>query len=189
MFGLSTWNKFVIIVIVLMLLFSAFLLTGQWKELGKLFYPLPYREDIFRYSRQFDLDPYFIAAVMRVESRYYSKALSKRGARGLMQLMPETARWVAGQMNIEYNDELLYQPDYNIQLGCWYLANLLVEFQGNFAAVLAAYNGGRGRVARWLDEGTWDGRLESTADIPFPETRTFVDRVWRDYQIYRHIYN
>jgi len=188
MLDLRPWYKVLTVLLIVLVLFVVLIASGQWKGLGKIFYPLPYRQDIFRYSKQFQLDPYFVSAVIRVESRFFSEARSKRGARGLMQLMPETARWIAGQMNIEYRSELLSQPRYNIMLGCWYLANLMAEFDGNPVAVLAAYNGGRGRVARWLEEGIWDGQLQTIENIPFAETSQFVERVWRDYRIYRRLY-
>lgn len=188
MFDLRPLHKLIAIILLMMVLLGVLAVSGWWKEVGKVIYPLPYRQEIFRYSKQFELDPYFVAAVIRVESRFFSVAESRRGAKGLMQLMPETARWVAQQMNLEYRPELLEDPQYNIRLGCWYLSNLLAQFDGNPFLVLAAYNGGRGRVTRWLEEGVWDGQLSTSDNIPFPETRDFVQRVWRDYQIYSRLY-
>lgn len=188
MIDLSRWSKALVVFFIVILLVAFLFFSGSWKWFAKLLYPLPYKEHVFRYSRQFDLDPYFVMAVMRVESRFYANAHSKRGARGLMQLMPDTARWIAEQMQVDYRGEMLTDPRYNIMLGCWYLANLRAEFQNNLAATLAAYNGGRGRVRRWLDENIWDGKLETIERIPFPETRRFVERVSRDYRIYKMLY-
>lgn len=154
----------------------------------RLFYPFPYRDSILRHSREFNLDPNLVVAVIRVESKFRITAESPRGAKGLMQLMPDTARWAAEQMGIEYSEGDLFDPDYNITVGCWYLANLLHEFKGNLPAALAAYNGGRGNVRDWLAQGIWQGSLEEIERIPFKETRDFVFRVLHDYRVYSALY-
>jgi soluble lytic murein transglycosylase len=76
---------------------------------------------------------------------------------------------------------MLFDPEVNIRFGTWYLSNLAKEFDGNLVLVIASYNGGRGQVSRWLEQGTWSGRYEDRADIPFAETRLFLFKVWRTY--------
>lgn len=94
-------------------------------------YPVYYRESIVRWSAAHGLDPWLVAAVVRVESNFRPLATSPRGARGLMQLLPETARWVSGRMGEErFFEDLLYDPETNVRLGTWYLADLLREFDG-----------------------------------------------------------
>ncbi|NLC77073.1 MAG: lytic transglycosylase domain-containing protein [Clostridia bacterium] len=156
--------------------------------LWRVFYPLPYRDTIFAQAEAAGVDPYLVMAVIRVESKFRPKALSVRGAKGLMQLMPETARWAAGQMGEEYRPDLLFDVVYNTKIGCWYLASLIEEFDGNLPAALAAYNGGPNNVKQWLQEGKWNGELETVDDIPFQETRDFVRRVLKDHDTYRRIY-
>lgn len=156
---------------------------------GKSVYPFRYRETILDNSRLNSLDPRLVAAVIRVESGFRPETTSKKGARGLMQIMPETGTWAASRMGVKsFDPGDLYLPETSIKLGTWYLADLHVEFGGRLAPALAAYNGGRGNVERWLKEGVWDGRVENLGDIPFAETRAFVRRVLGNYQIYRWLY-
>jgi soluble lytic murein transglycosylase len=90
-------------------------------------------------------------------------------------------------MGIEdFQIEKLQNPDLNIKIGTWYLSSLLREFDNNTILALAAYNGGRGNVAKWLAQGRMQ---QNEDDIPFPETRNFVMRVKRSYKWYRRLYN
>lgn len=153
------------------------------------YYPLRYWESVQRHAGLYQLDPLLIAAVMRVESAYDRYAISSKGARGLMQIMPETAIWAAEQMGLEgFRVEQLFDPDVNIAIGVWYLATLREQFGGEMIPALAAYNGGRSNVLRWLRESAWSGQFETVDDIPFPETRGFVRKVVSAYQWYRWIY-
>jgi soluble lytic murein transglycosylase len=172
--------------IVLLLIGAIVILFLPW--FWRMFYPLPYRDTIFAQAKSVEMDPYLAMAVIRVESKFRPKAQSVRGAKGLMQLMPDTAQWVAGQMGEEYKEEQLFDVEYNTKLGCWYLASLIKEFDGSLPLALAAYNGGPNNVKQWLAEGKWNGELESINDIPFNETRDFVQRVLDDYDAYRRIY-
>ncbi len=152
-------------------------------------YPVYYREPIVRWSAAHGLDPWLVAAVVRVESNFRPLATSPRGARGLMQLLPETARWVSGRMGEErFFEDLLYDPETNVRLGTWYLANLLREFDGRLPVALAAYNAGRGTVQRWLEQSTWDGSEQRLEGVPYGETRRFVARVLRSWRMYRWLY-
>jgi soluble lytic murein transglycosylase len=152
-------------------------------------YPLdPYRELIFARSRQHGLDPYLVAAVIRQESKFNPGATSYQGARGLMQVLPDTGRWVADQMGLPFVPEMLYDPDYNILIGCWYLAHQRSHFGGDIVLALAAYNSGRGNVERWLREARWTGEKSTMEQIPFPETRHYVRQVMQSYERYRRIY-
>lgn len=155
----------------------------------KLFYPYPHRDLIAGYSREYQVDPYLVLALIRTESRFFSRADSRAGAKGLMQIMPETGAWIAGQMRIsDYSVEKLYQPDYNIPMGIWYLAYLDKVFKGDLVKILAAYNAGERKVKDWLNEGTWSGRQKDLDRIPYEETRSYIDKVLFDYQVYRKIY-
>jgi len=151
-------------------------------------YPLQYREFIGDCAEEHGIDPYLVAAVIRAESRFRPEATSPQGARGLMQLMPDTARWVAGQTGLPYDDAYLYDPAYNIRLGCWYLALLIREFGGDPVRALAAYNGGMTNVHNWLRDRQWTGERHTLPQIPFAETRHYVANVLRDQRWYRLIY-
>ncbi|MBF7083928.1 lytic transglycosylase domain-containing protein [Desulfallas sp. Bu1-1] len=162
----------------------------NFTDLIKIFYPLPYRDAIIKYSARAGVDPIFLAAIMKTESHFNPEAVSARGARGLMQIMPETGRWIAQQISLRpYHPDLLFDPETNIRLGAWYIANLENEFEGNRVMVLAAYNGGRGNVRKWLEEEKISGNIKDIAMIPFPETRNFIKKVLRDYEIYKWLYN
>ncbi|HHW06408.1 MAG TPA: lytic transglycosylase domain-containing protein [Clostridia bacterium] len=154
----------------------------------RLLYPLPYRDTVFAQAEAVNIDPYLAMAVIRVESKFRPQAQSVRGARGLMQLMPDTARWVAQQIGEEYHPDLLFDVEYNTKIGCWYLAKLLEDFGGSLPLALAAYNGGPNNVRQWLSEGIWNGEAENLHQIPFPETRDFVEKVMEGYESYRRIY-
>ena len=172
----------------LVLLFIVVLLIGYSRPFLRMLYPIPYKEEITKYAGQFDLDPLLVTAVIRVESKFIPEARSSKGAIGLMQLMPETARWAAGQMGIEYSEASLLDPEVNILIGCWYLSFLEHQYNGNFTAALAAYNGGGKFVDQWLSEKRWDGSFEDIENVPFPETREYVKRVMKNYRMYQRIY-
>ncbi|MFY7777678.1 MAG: transglycosylase SLT domain-containing protein, partial [Elstera sp.] len=122
-------------------------------------------------------EPALVHAIIRQESNYSPTAVSKVGARGLMQLMPATAKQVAGRLGLSHTDgRLTAEPSYNIQLGQAYLATVLDQFNGDYALAIASYNAGPGRVRQWLrdygDPGTdIEGWLTWIEQIPFSETR------------------
>jgi soluble lytic murein transglycosylase len=155
----------------------------------RLLYPIYHQETIKQAAERYNLDPLLIAAIIRVESKFRAENVSKVGAVGLMQLMPETADWVARESDIPYSGvEDLADPKTNIYMGSWYLANLYKQFHGNQAVVVAAYNAGPGRVSRWISQGVWDGRLETSEKIPVGETRHYIQRVFFSYQKYKELY-
>lgn len=155
---------------------------------ARMIYPLPYREILQAKAAENNLDYLLVAAVIRTESKFNEQALSSKGAVGLMQLQPETAIWAAQQMKIKIREEDLQDVDVNISIGCWYLRNLLDEFDNNLIVALAAYNGGRGNVRKWLEAGSWDGKLDTIDNIPFWETKGFVKKVLKSYNAYNRIY-
>ena len=155
----------------------------------RLLYPVPFKDLIGAAAEETGLDPFLLVAVMRVESRFNPVAVSPRGARGLMQVMPETGAWVAQQLGLEdFQPEHLHEPATNIRIGAWYLAHLCKVFRGELVPALAAYNGGQGNVRQWLDTLRWSGERETLEDIPFPETRRYVRRVLATYDGYRRAY-
>lgn len=147
-------------------------LLGPTQEAIKEF-TLPLRhEDIIRQqARDKDLDPALIAAVIYGESKFRDQT-SSAGAKGLMQILPETADFVArksGGTEFEHGD--LANPQINISYGCWYLRYLLQRYDGNEIAAVAAYNAGHTRVDRW---GGADLTID---DIRFPETKEYTNTV------------
>lgn len=171
----------------LILILLIFLLTSKpfWRTL----YPIPYKDIIFDEASRNNVDPYLVAAIIKTESNFSSEAESRVGARGIMQIMPETGTWVAEQMDLKkFQLDDLYETQTNIKIGCWYLNNLNKEFKGNKILVVAAYNGGRGNVRQWLEKEQWSGEHATVDQIPFPETRQYVKKVLKNYSMYRSLY-
>lgn len=180
-------NRYLAALAVLVLLAAAawWINRAVWQSL----YPFHYREYIVKEATLHGLSPFLVAAVIRVESKFQPRATSDQGARGLMQIMPETGAWVARRLGMEsFHPDLLYDPALNIRIGTWYLSELNREFGNDLTLALAAYNGGRGNVAGWLAQVPAHERPFSVEDIPFAETRAFVARVFTDYQRYEMIY-
>jgi soluble lytic murein transglycosylase len=154
----------------------------------EILYPFGWRADVTAAARRYGLDPFLVAALVREESSYYPRALSRAGARGLMQLMPATARPMAEHRGLSFaGGELLDDPGANLEIGTAFLAGLLREFKDPRLA-LAAYNAGPGRVRQW-----WQTRRTSDLEawvelIPFDETRQYVKRVMFSWEEYRRLY-
>jgi soluble lytic murein transglycosylase len=147
---------------------------------------LPLRHDdiIRQQADDKDLDPSLIAAVIYAESRFRD-ATSHAGARGLMQLTPNTAQEIAERSGAtNFRQEDLATPQVNISYGSWYLQWLLRRYGENEMLTIAAYNAGTGNVDRWIAR---DPGMEA-GDIPFPETRAYVDKVLDAREAYRREY-
>lgn len=150
--------------------------------------PLRHVEAIREQAREKRLDPSLIAGVIYAESKF-TDSTSPAGALGLMQVMPETARFIAERSGgTAFTTEDLSTPEINIAYGSWYLRYLLDRYEGNELLALAAYNGGMGNVDRWIAEARARGRRLRAADIPFPETRAYVERVFEARRDYRATY-
>jgi soluble lytic murein transglycosylase len=170
-------------VLLLILAFNA-------EHIGRYCYPFPHRKMILHYAHQHNLNPILLAALIKTESGFRAEAESPKGALGLMQIMPDTGRWIAEQLgDDEFDPRLLTDPEVNLMMGSWYLAHLFEEFNNDPILVLAAYNGGRGNVRAWLREARWTGKAQNLEQIPFPETRRFVRRVLLNYRIYSFLYS
>ena len=146
----------------------------------EMFYPYAWRDEMRDAAQRRGIDPYLVAAVVREESSYYPKATSPVGARGLMQLMPTTARLMSPGGDLE-------DPGFNIELGTRFLAGLMREFNDPRLA-LAAYNAGPTRVRQWLNSRRSDDIEAFVEQIPFDETRLYVKKVVLSWDEYRRIY-
>ena len=155
-------------------------------------YPLQYRDLIVSISGEYNLSPSLVAAVIRNESSFRPSVESSVGARGLMQLMPDTADWVAKKIRLEnYQPEMLYDPETNIRLGCWYLSYLSSQFNGNPYCVVCAYHAGQGEIKTWLANPIYstDGLTLNPDNLPDEwATKQYAGRVTRDYGIYQAKY-
>jgi soluble lytic murein transglycosylase len=135
-------------------------------------------------------EPALILGITRQESGFDPRVRSGAGARGMMQLMPATARIVAGQMGMGYSADMLDDPDYNMRLGTFYIGQLVDQFSGSYLLAAAGYNAGPGRPRQWVTT-CGDPRTSTTEPvdfiecIPFSETRNYVMRVLEGMQVYR----
>ncbi|HYB43967.1 MAG TPA: lytic transglycosylase domain-containing protein [Candidatus Methylomirabilis sp.] len=154
----------------------------------EMFYPLGWRSELTAAAGRASVDPLFVAAVVREESSFYPRARSRVGARGLMQLMPDTAREIAQARRLAFaGPEALDDPAANLDLGAAYLSTLLRDF-GDERVAVAAYNAGPARVREW-----WGARRSEDLEvwveqIPYDETRAFVKRVMLSRDEYRRLY-
>ncbi|WP_234407866.1 lytic transglycosylase domain-containing protein [Anaerosinus massiliensis] len=156
----------------------------------KFFYPYPYREFIMEYAAVRNLDSTLVAGVILSESKFEIDARSHKGAIGLMQLMPDTANWIAKQTeDHKFTLEDLNDPEINIRFGTWYLASLNKEFKGNEILMLAAYNAGRGNVKEWMNRNNWDMSFSDIDKIPYKETREYVTKVMKSKAYYKKLYD
>ncbi len=155
----------------------------------KITYPLGYLNFIKKYSKEYNVDPYLVAAIINVESRYDKKAISSKKARGLMQISPITGEWAAKELSIEdFSMEMLFDPEINIKIGTWYIKVLSEEFNNNLQLILAAYNGGSGNVSKWLEDEEYSKDGLALTKIPFKETEEYIKKVEKNLRIYRIIY-
>lgn len=154
-------------------------------------HPLYYADTITAYADAQELDPALVAAVILCESSYDPKAESRLGARGLMQLMPDTAEWVAhklGEDGANYSFDNLYDPQTNIRFGTWYLGYLSRRFNGDATKIVCAYHAGQGNVDSWLKNPQYSSDGVTLDVIPTQDTATYASRVLRARDIYRKYY-
>ncbi|MDP9339350.1 MAG: transglycosylase SLT domain-containing protein [Acidobacteriota bacterium] len=154
-----------------------------WKTL----YPLPYETALRREAARNDFDPMFAAGLIRQESTFQADIVSYANAIGLMQVLPKTGKILAKQLKVRYNKKLLYDANYNLQLGMLYIANL-VRLTGAPEYAAAAYNAGEDRIALWKSERNYEEIPELVESIPFTQTREYVQIVLRNAAVYRMIY-
>ncbi len=151
------------------------------------YYPMKFKDEIIENSVEYRLDGAVIASVANIESNFKEDAISKKGAIGIMQLMPSTAEWIAGQMKEEFNVEKLKIGEYNLKLGSFYLS-YLINYFGDRDLGICAYNAGQGNVSAWLKDERYshDGKLNK---IPFKETENYLIKFKKNYKYYKNRYN
>lgn len=164
---------------------TAVINADHWHDLSIRF-PTPHQQTFAMAAHQVSLESSWLFAIARQESAFAENARSSAGARGLMQLMPATARQTAKKVGLKPANNSLYDPEYNIQLGASYLSSLYGRFNNNRALATAAYNAGPHRVTRWIKSSAGlpiDVWIET---IPYDETRRYVKNVLAFDAIYQH---
>jgi soluble lytic murein transglycosylase len=150
--------------------------------------PLDHQDIIRRQAADKQLDPALVAAVIYQESKFRDRT-SSAGAKGLMQLMPSTARFIAHKSGgTEFQVADLGTPQVNIAYGTWYLRYLIAHYKGNTTLGVAAYNAGLDNVDRWVKRVGGPGNFDAGRNIPFPETRHYVLSVLSHRDQYRRTY-
>lgn len=157
-------------------------------ELWESLYPICFEDIIREYALKYEIDPLLVMAMIREESRFNSWNESVAGARGLMQIIFSTAEWIAQKINIiDFNDEMLFSPKVNINLGCWYIHYLKEKFSNDYILMISGYNAGPGITDQWLeryDQSDLDNFVEN---IPYAETREHIKKVMKSYQMYKKL--
>ena len=151
-------------------------------------YPMKYTELIRERAAAEGLDPAYVAAIILAESSYDPMAHSHADAQGLMQIVPDTGRWLARKFDETYTEGCLYQPETNVRYGCWYLGYLARRYDGDLRLSTAAYHAGQGTVDRWLGNPSYSPDGKTLEVIAYDSTSTYVDRVLKYYEKYQKLY-
>lgn len=152
-------------------------------------YPQAFERYVDDAAEAHEVDPHLVFSIMRTESHYRPWVRSRAGARGLMQLMPGTARAIGRRAEGGRSHAARYKnPDSNVWLGAWYLSQLLERFDGQLPAAIGAYNAGPRAMARWLDDFGGRSMDEFVERVPYRETRRYIRRVIETLMVYRRLY-
>ncbi len=179
-----------ILLIIALALSLAFGLDALFGKVEDTAYPREYSEYVSRYSSEYNIPEYVIYAVIKVESDFVPTAKSSAEAMGLMQMTPPTFEWLTGGEHLDEGlpAESLYIPDVSIRYGTYYLQYLYRKFDYDWELALAAYNGGEGNVAKWLEDPLYSDGEGGLRWIPFSETRSYVVKVNIAMDTYRELY-
>ncbi|HET7290143.1 MAG TPA: transglycosylase SLT domain-containing protein, partial [Thermodesulfobacteriota bacterium] len=158
-------------------------------QANSLSYPRGYKDIVSSYAKKYGVDELLVYSVIREESRFQKDVVSPADAVGLMQLIPPTARVVASQIGLGgFTPEMLTIPRINIEMGIFYLREVLDKFDGDVELALASYNAGPNRAADWKVDFYGLDKDEFVEEIPFRETRNYIRRILRSYGAYKAIY-
>lgn len=149
---------------------------------------IEYMDYISKYSQEYDLDERLVTSIIKTESDFRADVKSGVGATGLMQLMPDTAKWVADRLGEEYSADMTLDPETNIRYGTYYFRYLINYYQSVDYAILA-YNAGFGNVDKWINEGILKGNSSDYDNIPFNETKNYIKKVKNTYRLNKIIYD
>jgi soluble lytic murein transglycosylase len=167
------------------------ILLGVWgyNMFMKSMYPIKYEALVKKYSSEYEVDESLVYAVIYTESRFKPEAVSSVGAKGLMQITPETFQWLQTKHPSKeaLPEDALFDPETNIKYGVYFLSLLKAEFNEN-RLILSAYHAGRGSVNRWLGDPEMSSDGKSLDKIPFKDTNSYVGKVEKTESIYKNLY-
>ncbi len=178
-----------LIIILLLILFGPMKIQNRILE---MMYPREYENFVSLYSKEYNVDENLVYALIKAESNFNPDAVSGKSAKGLMQIVDETAIDVAKALSLNISQEELIERlndiDLNINLGTKYISMLLEKYE-NIALALTAYNAGIGTVDNWIEKGTIKSDGSDIENIPYKETNQYVRKILRDYDIYQKLYS
>lgn len=183
------WKKWLIAVFILVIV--AVTVAVMAPELSKKYsYKVKYSEYVDKYAQANNIDKYLVYAFMRTESSFNEKATSNVGARGLMQIMPDTYDWV--KMRIKDKREIsfddMYNPEYNIEYCTYLIGYLMKKYDNNLTLSIAAYHAGFNQVDRWLADSSISKDGKTIEIIPSKSTAHYVKKVESAYHSYKNLY-
>ena len=164
------------VIIFFLVLLASFIICYRAQ---RSFFPVEHRAMVKKHAEEFDLDPLLVAAIIYSESRFDTRAVSVSSARGLMQIMPGTGYDIAARLQVEgFTEEDLFDQEINMRFGCYYISEMLKDFDSDITLALAAYNSGPENVRVWLEK-KGNSSKNLAEDYPFSETRKYVKNVKR----------
>lgn len=176
---------FVFVLIVAIVLIAIF-------AVRKVFFPLEHLDIVKLKAKEYNIDPYLVLAIIKTESGFDKNATSSKKAKGLMQIMDNTASEVNDSVKLvnEINDTNIYDENINISLGCKYFSDLIKRYEGNYYIAICAYNAGMGNVDKWIEHGIIDKKLDEYIDVelPFAQTQKYLYKVITNYKMYKFLY-
>lgn len=153
----------------------------------EVIYPRKYQEIVADISDRYEVDENLIYAIIKTESNFNKNATSKVKAKGLMQIVDDTAIEISKKIGIENFDiSMLYEPEINIEIGTYYFKELYDKYKNKTIAIIA-YNAGQGNVDKWIESGIITGNT-NLDDIPYNETTVYWRKVLREYSVYKKLY-
>ena len=163
------------------ILFSAFVYVEK-----KYIYPLKYKEEVFLFADEYQIEKELVFATIKVESGFDKNAKSSKGAVGLMQISPDTAKFIASEIGVQTFD--LTNEKTNIHFGCFYLKYLINKFE-NVKTAIVAFNAGEGNVSRWLQNNETSKDGKSLDFVPFKESREYLKKIEKSMIKYKKLYD
>ena len=186
-------KRLIKIIIFLILLIGIAMIFDVPTKVMKILYPIKYENFVDEYSKKYEIDKNLIYSIIKAESNFTENAESSKGAKGLMQLMPNTAKDILKKMDnmniseIEIETKLL-EPQFNIEIGTKYISILIDKYK-NKELALVAYNAGSGNVDNWIQKGILKEDGSDIENVPYKETNNYVRKILQNYKIYTELYH
>ena len=171
------------IIIIAVIIFGRYI----YESIEKNRYPIKYAEEVDDAYNEFMVSKALIYSVIKAESNFDANAVSRAGAKGLMQLMPDTYSWLAKKLGDDGDTDLICDVKTNVRYGVYYLSTLIKKYE-NTDTALCAYNAGPGRVDSWLSDTRYSEDKKTLTVIPFEETKGYVKKVNGYIEKYKKIY-